>query len=209
MHLAKKAVYVWLFTSLTFIALLHLIDAISAAIFGNQIKLLQLYPFINEQLKTITPTAYLWISATATFILWGITCAIAFENPVETFLNKILSDAKQQSTVETQLLEEKSEILDIMNETINSSNETLSHVKDIVYNIRADVKEIEPLKDVAGKIEAEMGNLRSEVKRLEEKMYFPTVCVACGKPIMPEFKICPYCGESIKPQTLEALTSYK
>jgi RNA polymerase-binding transcription factor DksA len=128
---------------------------------------------------------------------------------VETFLNKILSDAKKQSAVETQLLEEKSEILDVMNETINANNEILAQVKDTVYNVRAEVKEIQPLKDVVEKIKTEMGSLRREVKRLEEKIHFPTVCLACGKPILPEFKICPYCGETVKPQTLEALTSYK
>jgi rubrerythrin len=207
--LAKKAMGTWLFSSLTFISLLHLIDAISANIFKNEIKLLQLYPFINEKLATITPTTYLWISAASTFILWGITCIIAFENPVETFLNKILSEAKKQNAVETQLVEDKSEILDIMNETIDANNETLAQVKDIVYNIRAEVKEIEPLKEFVEKIKTEMGSLRREVKRLEEKMHFSTVCVACGKPILPEFKVCPYCGENTKTQTLEILTSYK
>jgi hypothetical protein len=67
-----------------------------------------IYPFINEKLQAITPITYFWVSAAATFILWGITCAIAFANPVETFLNKILSDAKRQGAVETQLLEDKS-----------------------------------------------------------------------------------------------------
>lgn len=207
--MSKKAIGVWLFSSLTIMALLHFIDAISANIFKSEIKLLQLYPFINEKLATITPTTYLWISAASTFILWGITCVIAFENPVETFLNKILSEAKSQSAVETQLVEDKSEILDIMNETIDANNETLAQIKDIVYNIRAEAKEIEPLKEVVEKIKTEMGSLRKEVKRLEEKIHFPTVCIACGKPILPEFKVCPYCGENAKPRTLKVLTSYK
>jgi hypothetical protein len=125
--LTKKGISVWLFSSLTFIALIHLIEAISVLIFNNQIKLLQLYPFINEKLlQLITPMAYFWISAAATIILWGITCTIAFENSVETFLNKILSDAKKQSAVETQLLEGKSELLDAMFETMESDNEILA-----------------------------------------------------------------------------------
>ena len=197
--MTKKGISVWLFSSLTFIALIHLIEAISVLIFNNQIKLLQLYPFINEKLlQLITPMAYFWISAAATIILWGITCAIAFENPVETFLNKILSDAKRQGAVETQLLEDKSEILDAMYETIESDNEILTQVKDLMCNVRADVKEIQPLTENMEKIKTELNNLKKEIKSFEVKLKYPNVCLACGKPILPEFKICPYCGENIK-----------
>jgi rRNA maturation endonuclease Nob1 len=197
--LTKKGISVWLFSSLTFIALIHLIEAISVLIFNNQIKLLQLYPFINEKLlQLITPMAYFWISAAATIILWGITCAIAFENPMETFLNRILSDAKRQSAVETQLLEDKSEILDAMYETIESDNKILTQVKDLMCNVRADVKEIQPLTENMEKIKTELNNLKKEIKSFEVKMKYPNVCLACGKPILPEFKICPYCGENIK-----------
>jgi rRNA maturation endonuclease Nob1 len=197
--LTKKGISVWLFSSLTFIALIHLIEAISVLIFNNQIKLLQLYPFINEKLlQLITPMAYFWISAAATIILWGITCAIAFENPVEAFLNKILSDAKRQGAVETQLLEDKSEILDAMYETIESDNEILTQVKDLMCNVRVDVKEIQPLTENMEKIKTELNNLKKEIKSFEVKLKYPNVCLACGKSILPEFKICPYCGENIK-----------
>jgi RNA polymerase-binding transcription factor DksA len=190
---------VWLFSSLTAISIAHLIDAANALLFNNPITLLRLYPFLDSKLEAITPTPYFLISTAATFTLWGITCAIAFENPVETFLNKILSDAKKQSTVETQLLEEKSEILDAMNETVEMNSAILSQVRDIIYNIRAEIKEIQPLKEGVEKIKTELSHLKKELKSLEEKLKYPNICVACGKPILPEFKICPYCGETIKP----------
>ncbi|MFZ0966294.1 MAG: hypothetical protein WAN82_06680 [Candidatus Bathyarchaeia archaeon] len=196
--MTKKGISVWLFSSLTFIALLHLAEAISVLFFNNEIRLLQLYPFINEKLQAITPITYFWVSAAATFILWGITCAIAFENPVETFLNKILSDAKTQGTVEAQLLEEKSEILDSMNETIESNNEILAQVRDLIYNVRTEVKEIHPLKESLEKMKTELGSLRKETKKLEDKVNFQILCPTCGKPLLPEFKICPYCGEDMK-----------
>jgi methyl-accepting chemotaxis protein len=196
--LAKKGISVWLFSSLTFIAILHLTEAIYVLISNNQIRLLQLYPLINGKLQTITPITYFWVSASATFIVWGITCAIAFTNPVETFLNKVLSDAKTQGTVETQLLEEKGEILDVMNETIESNSEVLAHVKDMIYNVRTEVKEIHPLNESVEKMKTELSTLRKEVKKLEEKVNFPILCPACGKPLLPEFKICPYCGEDMK-----------
>ena len=196
--MTKKGISVWVFSSLTFIALLHLAEAISVLVFNNEIRLLQLYPFINEKLQAITPITYFWVSAAATFILWGITCAIAFANPVETFLNKILSDAKTQGAVEAQLLEEKSEILDSMNETIESNNEILAQVRDLIYNVRTEVKEIHPLKESLEKMKTELGSLRKETKKLEDKVNFQILCPACGKPLLPEFKICPYCGEDMK-----------
>ena len=204
--MAKKGISVWLFSSLTFIALLHLADAISVLVFNNQMRLLQLYPFINEKLQAITPLTYFWTSATATFILWGITCAIAFSNPVEAFLNQILSDAKTQGSVETQLLEEKSEILDSMNETIESNNEILAHVKDIIYNVRTEVKEIRPLKETIEKMKTEISSLKKETKKLEDKVSLQTLCPTCGKPLLPEFKICPYCGEDMKLHQASVIT---
>ncbi len=209
--MAKKGIAVWLFSSLTFIALAHMIDAISALVFNNEIRLFQLYPFVNEKLETITPMTYFWISVASTFILWGITCAIAFENPVETFLNKILSDAKKQSAVETQALEGKSEILDSMNETIEQNGAVLAQVKDLIYNIRTEVKELQPLKENVGKMENELSHLKKEIKNFEEKLKYPNVCPACGKPVLPEFKICPYCGENIKllPEKTITLKDYK
>jgi rRNA maturation endonuclease Nob1 len=198
MRLAKKGIAVWLFSSLTFIALIHLIEAVSVLVFNNQIRLLQLYPFINEKLQFVTPMEYFWISAVATVILWGITCAIAFENPMETFLNKMLSDAKKQDMVENQLLEDKSEILDAMYETIESDSGILAQVKDLMCNVRVDVKEIQSLAENMEKVKTELNNLKKEIKSFEVKLKYPNLCLACGKPIMPEFKICPYCGENIK-----------
>jgi ribosomal protein L32 len=207
----KKGFGVWLFSTLTVIAAIHLIDAANALLFDKPITLLRLYPLEEAKLQAITPTIYFLTTAASTLILWGITCAIAFENPVEAFLNKILSDAKKQSAVETQLLEEKSEILDAMNETVELNNQILAQVRDLIYNVRTEVKEIGPLKEVVEKIKGELGSLKREIKRIEERVNFPIVCPTCGKPLLPEFKICPYCGENIKvpPEDVVVLKQYK
>lgn len=196
--MTKKGFGVWLFSTLTAITAVHLIDAAGTLFFNKPATILRLYPVDEAKLQAITPSIYFLAAAASTALFWGMTCAVAFENPVEAFLNKILSDAKKQSAVESQLLEEKSEILDVMNETIELNNEILSQIKDVVYNIRAEIKEMQPLKESVEKVKAELSHLRRELKTFEEKLKYPNICVACGKPVLPEFNICPYCGESLK-----------
>jgi predicted transcriptional regulator len=195
--LRKKGIAIWLFTTLTFIALIHLIDAASAVIFHNPTQLLQLYPFINQQLQQIPTDIYLYATAASTTLLWAITCLIAVDNPVEEFLNKVLSDAKTQTTTEAQLLESKSEIFDLMYETVESDSDTLAQVKDLMCNMRAEVKDIQPIKETMEKTKTELTSLKKQIKTLEEKLLFTVVCPACGKMLRPDFKLCPYCGESI------------
>lgn len=209
--MARKAICVWVFSTLTFIALIHLIDATGAAIFNTDIKLFQLYPFKSEELQNVLPITYFWVSAVSTVLLWGITCAIAFENPVETFLNKILSGAKKQSAVEAQMLDEKSELLDSMNETVGMNNMLLAQVKDLMYNVRTEVKEIQPLKESVDKMKTELNRLKREIKNVEKNLKRSDKCPTCGKSILPEFKVCPYCGENLKllPETIIALKDYK
>lgn len=208
--MAKKGIAVWIFSSLTFTSLLHLVEAVSVLFFNGEIRLLQVYPFLGEKLKAMTPTMYFWISAAVTFTFWGITCAVAFESPMEAFLNRILSEAGKQSAFEAQFVEEKSEILDAMNETIEANSEKLAHVRDIVYGLRSEVKKIEVLTEIVEKMKTELDGLRKDFRNLEEKVHFPKVCLACGKPLLPEFKICPYCGESAKiPQEIIITSSYK
>jgi uncharacterized OB-fold protein len=81
----------------------------------------------------------------------------------------------------------------------------------MIYNIRTDVKEIQPLKENIEKIKAELGNLKKEVRKFEENIKYPDKCPTCGKPLLPEFKICPYCGENIKllPEKVVLLKEYK
>lgn len=196
--MVKKGLCVWLFSSMTFISLVHLTEAISVLFFNNQAHLIQLYPFIGGALQAISPAMYFLASVGSTLVFWGITCGVAFDSPVEQFLNKILSDAKKQSNVEAQMVADKSEVLDAMYETIEASNETLSHVVDIVCNVRTEVKGIQPLTLTVENIKVELGDLKKEVKRIEEKGKLPLLCAACGKPLSPEFRLCPFCGESTK-----------
>lgn len=206
--MSKKGISVWLFSTLTFVSLLHLVDAL---ILDGQIQLFKLYPFPNEKLQAITPTIYFWGSALTTFVLWGITCAIAFENPVETFLNKILSDAERQHAVEAEMIDRKTDLLDAMNETLITNSNLLGKVRDLSYNVRSEVKEIQPLKQILVKLKADVNSLKREIKTFGENVERLNRCPTCGKPILPEFKVCPYCGENIRllPKAVMALKDYR
>jgi len=107
---------------------------------NNPIRLTQLYPFIGEALTSLSPSTYLYVSALSTAILWGITCLVAFHNPVEVYLNK-------RTATEVQL-QEKGELLDRMYETMESDHETLAQLKDIVCKVQTEVKELQPPKQI-------------------------------------------------------------
>jgi len=114
---------------------------------------------------------------------------------MEAFLKNVLSDAKRQSSVESQLLDSRAEILDAMYETVESGTAAIATVKDMMCNVRTEVKQLQPLASTVDLIRQELSELGKEVEKLEGKMNFPYVCLSCGKPLLPEFKICPYCGE--------------
>ncbi|MCW4008241.1 MAG: hypothetical protein NWF09_06100 [Candidatus Bathyarchaeota archaeon] len=196
----RKGMTVWLFSTLTFIALLHLIDAITAILFNKPTQLPQLYPLIGKQLQQIPTNIYLLASTASTITFWAITCLIAFDNPIEAFLNKIIADAQQQNTLEAQILESKSELFDLMYETIESDSETLAQVRDLMRNIRAEVKDIQPIKEAMEKTRAELSNLKKEIRTLEEQFLFTLACPSCGMLLRQDFKLCPYCGEGISLQ---------
>ena len=158
----KKGAVIWLFSTLTVVTLVHLIDAVSALLFNNPTQILQLYPFINQQLQQIPVDIYLYLTASSTVILWAATCLIAFDNPVETFLNKILSDVKNQTTTESQILESKSELFDLMYETLEAESKALVQIKDLIRNILAIVKDIHPLKETRANTKTEIRTIRSK-----------------------------------------------
>jgi hypothetical protein len=81
--------FVCVFGTLTFIAAIHVFEAFVALFFGKENVLLRLYPFISS--LSIDSLNYLIGSLVVTSILVAVTFKLAFMNPLENYLNMILS----------------------------------------------------------------------------------------------------------------------
>ena len=150
----KKCMAIWVLTTITFISLVHLIEAITVIILNTPIRLLQLYPFINEPLKALTPYAYFYISAITTVVLWGVTCLVAFQSPIEHYLN-------QREMTETQL-QDKSELLDRMYETVESDHQTLTQLSDLIHKMQKGMKDEQTPKPTTLTPQKETANLKNK-----------------------------------------------
>lgn len=129
----KKCITIWLLTTLTFISLVHFIEALIVIVLNNPIRLPTVYPLIGEALSTMSPVAYFYSSAAVTIFLWGITCLIAFHSPVEAYLNKHKAEEID--------FHAKSALIDRMCETVEADHHTLTQLKELLHNVQAEVKE--------------------------------------------------------------------
>lgn len=69
---------------------------------------------------------------------------------------------------------------------------------------------IQPLRLTVENFKAELSNLKRIVRRIEEKRWLPLLRATCGKPLSLEFKLCAYCGESMKlPSEVIAAKAYR
>jgi len=208
--MGKRGVAVWIFSSLSFLAAIHALEASLALIFNTEVILLKSYPIINT--LTISPITYLFASTALTITLWGITCKMAVETPVERFLNKMLSDAKRQSEIECEMVEDNRSVLDMMCETITENNKLLAQTRDVTYNVRSELVNLRSLPEETERLSKEVEELKKELKKLKDNFKKPNLCPSCGNTVLPRFKVCPYCGENlhITPEkAVEMLQIYK
>lgn len=173
----RKAVVVWIFGFLTFLTVLHTFDAVLGLTVGNTGFLLKLYPFKNL-LGNVDVLTYFWASLICTFILFGVTCAVAFHNPIEALINRTLAEVELEENPSDITLESKASALEMISDTLTSNSVVLQTVKDDVNFVRY-----------------EMSNLKTRLTNLERDLTKLMKCPSCGKDISPDFKLCPFCGE--------------
>ena len=173
----KKGIAVWIFGFLTFLAVLHTFDATLSFTVGNVNSIIKLYP-IGNFLEGLDVTAYLWASIISTFVLFGITCIIAFHDPIDILLNKMLSTVEAEENPTDHTIESSLSTLEMMNSTLTSNSIVLHAVKDNVNALKAD-----------------LGKMVTRLEKLEKDFGGLKTCPSCGKEINPDFRLCPYCGE--------------
>lgn len=158
-----KSGKLWVLSILTGIAFIHLLDAVSALIFGSPIQLIRYYPFLDQIGILVSPSTYFWSSVFSTIVLWGLTCRTLCQNPLDMVLNTILADTANENALESDLINEKATLINLMNETVLVNNTLLGKIKDLSSNIRAEVKDIRPLKERLKNIDHELIELKNEL----------------------------------------------
>jgi hypothetical protein len=191
-----KGVGVWILGSLTFLAALHVLEAFFALTQHGSIVLLKLYPF-SSLFGMVDVVAYFWMSLSVASVLWGATCIVALRSPLDTLLGKILKDAQVENEEEVNIASTKGNFLEMMNEGLISNTVELGNVKDLLFNVRAEVVNLRSLQDVVGCVKADVSSLKGSLKRLEADFARSVVCPACGRSVQPDFRICPYCGDDL------------
>ena len=208
--MGKRGITVWIFSSLSILAAIHVLEASLALFLNTEVILLKSYPIINT--LTITPITYFLASIALTIALWGITCKVAVETPVERFLNTMLSDAKRQSEIECEMVEDNRSVLDMMCATITENNKVISQTRDITYNVRSELVNLRALPEETERLSKEIEELKKELKNLKENFKKPNLCPSCGNIVLPRFKVCPNCGENLyltPEKAVKMLQTYK
>ena len=187
---ANKGISVWIFGFLTFLAVLHTFDAVLSFTLGGTNSLLELNPFyglIYDMFGEIDAASYFWASISFTFLLFGMSCVIAFNDPIATFINRVISDAKSEENPADLHLESGINAFEMINDSVTSNSILLNKIKDNAENVRNGIDavkiELKLLGAKLGKSDTDLANLRK--------------CPSCGKDVSPDFKLCPYCGEKL------------
>jgi hypothetical protein len=196
-----KGVAVWMLGSLTFLAVLHVLEAFFALTLHGTIVLLRLYPF-NGLFGTIDVVLYFWVSLAVASVLWGVTCINAFRSPLDTWLNRILKDSQLKNEEEVSIVSTKGNVLDLMNESLICNSVELGNVKDLLANVRAEVVGLRGLQTVVCGVKSDLVSLKVSLKKLESDLARSIVCPACGHGVQPDFRVCPYCGEDLLRQKM-------
>jgi len=191
-----KRVAVWILGFLTFLAVLHVLEAFFALTQNAPISLLWLYPF-SGLFGTVDVALYFWGSLGAVLVLWGATCLVAFRSPLDMLLSRILRDAQLENEEEVSILSAKGNFLEMMNESLVNNTVELGNVKDLLFNVRTEVINLRGLHDVVGGLKSDVTHLKTSFKKLETNLTKNLVCPACGKDVQPDFRICPFCGEDL------------
>ena len=193
----KKGIGVWVFGFLTFLAVLHTFDAYLSLTSGEASGLLKLYPF-SYVLTGIDAVIYFWGSMSLAFIFLGVACTIACHNPIMALYNKILAEAESAEGEVDKAVESETGLLDMINHSLTSNSIDLHAVKENLKSVKDSQKGLRvEMAQLTSKLSELENGLKIGLQRLETDLGKGRKCPFCAKDVLPQFKLCPYCGEKL------------
>lgn len=184
----RKDLAVWISGYLTFLSILFTFDAFF--FFGGPNSLLNLYPvyeIVHGILGDINAPTYIWLTSISTFILFGITCAFVCQDPFTALMKKMASEARSEENQMDASFESGLNTLEMINHSLTHHSIDLNEVKN-------------SLRDLKGSIEAMnigMTRLTEKLTSMKRETTIRMECASCGNKILPEFRLCPYCGKEL------------
>jgi hypothetical protein len=193
----KKGLGVWVFGFLTFLMALHTFDAYLSLTSGEASRLLELYA-ISHVLIAIDAGMYFWGSLSLAFVFLGVTSLIACHNPIMALYNKILADIELAEGEIDKASETETSLLDMINHSLTSNSVDLHAVKEGLKAVKESQNGLRVgIAGLTRKLSELEAGLEVGFQKLEADLESGTKCPFCGKDVLPQFKLCPYCGENL------------
>jgi len=183
----RKDLAVWISAYLTFLSVLFTFDAFF--FFGGPNSLMNLYPIysiVHGIFGEISASTYIWLTAISTFILFGITCTFLYQDPLALLIKRMASEAPSEENQMEASFEPGLNTLDMINHSLTNHSIDLKEVKT----------SLGALKDSVEAMNIEMTRLTEKLATLERKT-MKIECASCGNKILPEFRLCSYCGKEL------------
>ncbi|NIR87124.1 zinc-ribbon domain-containing protein [Candidatus Bathyarchaeota archaeon] len=184
----RKELAVWISGYLTFLSILFTFDAFF--FFGGPNSLMKLYPIytvVHGILGDINAATYIWLTSISTFILFGITCAFLCEDPFTHLIKKMASEAQLEENQIDGSFQSNLNTLEMINHSLTHHSIDLNEVKKNLHN----------LKDKIEAVDIGIARLTAKLASMERETTMRMECASCGNKILPEFKLCPYCGKEL------------
>ena len=169
----KKELAMWIFGYLTFLSILFTFDA--TFFFRGTNSLLNLYPIyaiVHGIFGNIDASMYFWATMTSTFILFGITCIFACQDPFTLLVKKIVSEAPSEENQIDGPFELNLSTLEMINHSLTHHSIDINEVKNSLHNLKDSIEtmkiEIRLLTAKLGSLEREMTNEEKPILRREQ-----------------------------------------
>jgi len=122
---------------------------------------LNLYPLVSS--LNVQSLNHLSISITFTSILMAMTFRLAFSNPLDCFIEKILSDANSVNEAECEMVTDNRSILDMMCESITHISQVLAQTKDITFNVRSELTNLRSILETTQSLSEEIKEVKKNL----------------------------------------------